>query len=97
LATELASEKPPFVLDVRTPKEHAEGKIDQALNLPVDALRASHGVIPSDRPIVVHCAVGYRGYLAERILRQSGFSDVRNLTGGYRAWQLHQLAQSRSN
>ena len=97
LAKELASEKPPFVLDVRTPKEHGEGNIKQAINLPVDALRASHGVLPSDRPIVVHCAVGYRGYLAERILRQSGFSAVRNLTGGYRAWQLHQLAQSRSN
>jgi len=89
LAAELASENPPLVVDVRTPKEHAAGRIDHALNLPVDNLRAlPAGVLPQSRSIIVHCAVGYRGYLAERILRQSGYCDVRNLTGGYRAWQL---------
>lgn len=97
LAAELASAQPPLVLDVRTAKEHAAGKIDSAggVNLPVDTLRETHGTLPSDRAIVVHCAVGYRGYLAERILRQLGHANVRNLTGGYRSWQMQQLTQAR--
>jgi NADPH-dependent 2,4-dienoyl-CoA reductase/sulfur reductase-like enzyme len=32
---------------------------------------------------VVYCRVGLRGYLAERILLQHGFTHVFNLTGGY--------------
>ncbi len=88
LRAELAGATPPLVLDVRSEKEHAAGKIDSAINIPVDVLRENLGRIPKDRPIVVHCAVGYRGYVAERILKQNGFVNVRNLTGGYRAWSL---------
>lgn len=88
LRSELTSDKPPFVLDVRSPKEHAAGKIDSAMNIPVDTLRDHLGDIPKNRPIVVHCAVGYRGYVAERILKQHGFDGIRNLTGGFRAWSL---------
>ena len=82
----------PLVVDVRTAAEHRAGRIGDAINLPIDELRGSLARLPKDRPIVVHCAVGYRGYLAERILRQNGFNDVRNLTGGHRAWELHASA-----
>lgn len=88
LRAELAGQTPPFVLDVRSPKEHSAGKIDGSTNIPVDALRDRLNEIPKDRAIVVHCAVGYRGYVAERILKQQGFTNVRNLTGGFRAWSL---------
>ena len=93
LSAELASDSKPLVLDVRTPREHAAGKIGDSVNIPVDALRRDHNQLPKDRPIVIHCAVGYRGYVAERILRQLGYSNLRNLTGGYRSWQLHQMAK----
>ncbi len=87
LAAELAAPAPPFVLDVRTPGEHRAARIEGALNVPVDALRGQLERIPKDRPIVVHCGVGYRAYVAEKILRQCGFADVRNLTGGMAAWR----------
>lgn len=88
LAAELKSAKPPFVLDVRSHAELAQGRIDGSEHIPIDDLRQNLAKIPSDRPVVVHCAVGYRGYLAERILVQSGTTDVRNLSGGFRAWRL---------
>lgn len=86
LNLELAGDSSPFVVDVRSPKEHDAAAIPGAINLPIDTLRNSLSEIPRDRPVVVHCAVGYRGYLAERILRQNGFEYVRNLTGGLTAW-----------
>ena len=40
--------------------------------------------------IVVHCAVGLRGYLATRVLEQHrdgrGWGRIRNLDGGMRTW-----------
>ena len=79
----------PLLLDVRTPQEHAQGSIPGAVNVPVDDLRARLGELPRDRGIVTYCQVGMRGYLATRILLQSGFSPVANLGGGYTTWRLH--------
>jgi rhodanese-related sulfurtransferase len=75
-----------FVIDVRTPEEFAAGHIAGAVNIPVDELRARLDKIPHDREIVAYCQVGQRGYLATRILCQSGFS-VANLSGGYETYQ----------
>ena len=43
---------------------------------------------------MVFCQVGLRGYLAYRILKQSGFTDVRNLTGGFKTYSLATGKQS---
>ena len=40
-----------------------------------------------EKPLVVYCQVGLRGYTALRILLQRGFT-VRNLSGGYRNYEL---------
>lgn len=61
----------------------ALGHLAGSLAIPLDALRGRLAELPHDRPIVVHCRSGYRAHLALRILRQHGFSDVRNLTGGW--------------
>lgn len=76
-----------FFLDVRTAEEFALGTIPGAVNIPLEQLRARLQEIPHDRKLVVFCAVGLRGYLAERILRQSGWSDIANLSGGYKTWE----------
>ena len=77
----------PFILDVRTSKEFSEGHIPDAVNIPVDELRSRLGEIPRDREIAAYCQVGQRGYLATRILWQSGFS-VSNIGGGYKTYKL---------
>ena len=62
--------------------------ISQRINIPVDELREHLAELPKDTPIVVTCAVGLRGYLAYRILTQNGFTNVRNLSGGYKTWSV---------
>ena len=74
-------------IDVRTREEFALGTIPGFENIPLDELREHLDELPRERPIVVSCAVGLRGYLASRILLQHGFSDVRNLSGGYTTWR----------
>lgn len=75
-------------IDVRTPHEYQLGSIPGFINIPVDVLREHLDELPKDKPIVVTCAVGLRGYLAYRILTQSGFKNVCNLSGGYKTWSV---------
>ncbi len=77
----------PYLLDVRTPQEFAGGHISGAVNILVDDLRSRLGELPRDRKIAAYCQVGQRGYLATRILLQSGFSAV-NVSGGYKTYLL---------
>ncbi len=71
------------VVDVRTRGEFEAGSILGALNIPVDKLRERLSQIPTGKPVIVFCAVGLRAYVSARILMQSGFSNVRSLSGGY--------------
>ncbi len=75
-------------LDVRTPSEFELGSIEDAINIPLDNLRSRIKELPKDKEIVVLCAVGLRGYLAQRILFGYGFQQVRNLLGGYKHYLL---------
>ncbi|WP_455643128.1 FAD-dependent oxidoreductase [Parabacteroides sp.] len=75
-------------IDVRTRDEYKLGTIPGFINIPVDELREHLDELPKDKPVVVTCAVGLRGYLAYRILVQNGFNNVRNLSGGYKTWSV---------
>lgn len=77
-----------FFLDVRTPEEFAEGSIFGSKNIEVDELRTriSEINVPKDTPIVVNCFVGLRAYLAIMILKSYGFTNLYNLSGGYRTY-----------
>lgn len=77
-----------ILIDVRTTDEYSLGSIPGAINIPVDELRSRLSELPKNKPIVVTCAVGLRGYLAYRILVQHGYKDVRNLSGGYKTWSI---------
>jgi rhodanese-related sulfurtransferase len=83
LKAELAAPRPPLVLDVRTLGEWGKGHLAGARHLPVDDLRFDLEGLPKDRRIVVHCRSGFRAHLAVRILLESGFRDVANVTGGW--------------
>jgi NADPH-dependent 2,4-dienoyl-CoA reductase/sulfur reductase-like enzyme/rhodanese-related sulfurtransferase len=88
---ELSKQQDALVLDVRSPDEHKLGAIPGAVNIPVDELRERLGELASSlkarQTIITYCQVGQRGYLATRILMQRGY-NVKNLSGGYRAYQL---------
>ena len=70
------------LLDVRSPHEFEVWHIPGAVNIPLGQLRASLDQLPKDRPIFTYCKVGFRSYLALRLLVQSGFPEVYNLSGG---------------
>lgn len=75
------------LLDVRDKVEVENGYIDKAINIPVNSLRDRLNEIDKDKEVWIYCQVGLRGYIASRILEQSGFK-VKNLTGGYKSKKL---------
>lgn len=76
-----------FLVDVRKPEEFARGFIKGAVNIPLDELRERLHELPTNQPIYSYCEAGMRGYLAQRILKQQGFGEVYNLSGGYYLWK----------
>ena len=76
-----------LLVDVRTSAEFNEGHISGAVNISVDDIRDQLAALPQDKNIYIYCEAGQRGYLAQRILKQKGYSHVSNLSGGYRLWQ----------
>ncbi|MFD8783224.1 rhodanese-like domain-containing protein [Kitasatospora sp. NPDC059599] len=86
LRTALAGEQPPTVLDVRTCGEREAGSIEGSLHIALTDLPHRLNEIPTDRPLVVHCAGGHRSSIAASLLRHHGRTDVSDLLGGYDAW-----------
>ncbi len=76
-----------YLVDVRNRDEVEQTSlIPGAHNIPLSEIRSKLDELPNDREIVVYCQVGLRGYIAYRILCQTGF-NVRNLIGGYRTYR----------
>ena len=74
------------LIDVRTAEEFGFGSIPTARNINVNQLRERLGELDPNKPVVLFCQIGLRGYLAYRILTQHGFTQVRNLSGGYKTY-----------
>jgi NADPH-dependent 2,4-dienoyl-CoA reductase/sulfur reductase-like enzyme/peroxiredoxin family protein/rhodanese-related sulfurtransferase/TusA-related sulfurtransferase len=83
-----------FLMDVRTPDEYGIGTLDGAVNIPQNEVRGRLTEIPRDRKIVLFCGVGKRAYMSERVLRQNGFEEVYNLSGGMKTYELSTRKQS---
>ena len=79
------------LIDVRTQVEAEKGMIEGAQNIFVNDLRENLDKIDQTAPVYVYCAVGFRGYLAVRNLRNLGY-EAYNVTGGIEAyWRLKRL------
>jgi molybdopterin/thiamine biosynthesis adenylyltransferase/rhodanese-related sulfurtransferase len=88
VAEQLASDSPPFLLDVREPWEWAVSSLaDRGARLiPLDELEDRLGEIPSDLPVVVYCRTGQRSLQAALRIVDAGYGPVSNLRGGLVAW-----------
>lgn len=73
-----------FILDVRESFELTTGSFDNSVNIPLGDLRKRINEVPKDKEIWTYCAVGLRGYLAERFLVQNGYR-VKNISGGFKS------------
>jgi rhodanese-related sulfurtransferase len=78
----------PLLVDVREPEEFAAQRAVGAVLLPISEFAARHEELPKDRPLLVICESGSRSMSATMFLRQRGWTDVRNVDGGTRAWSL---------
>ncbi len=91
LAERLASEDRPVVVDVRTEREWREKRIAGSLNVPLGRLEERAAEIPEDRPVVLHCASGYRSCAAASLLLRRGMQGAADLVGGIAAWEAARL------
>lgn len=79
-----------LILDSRTVEEYEKGTIPGAVNYPLDGLRQHVNYIKSlDKKVIIFCQKGLRGYLAELILRNNGITNVVNIAGGFKVWQMY--------
>jgi rhodanese-related sulfurtransferase len=85
-AEQLDGPEPPDLIDVRTPAEWSEGRIDGAINLPLSQLPSRLDEVPAGRPLVLYCATGYRSAIATSLLQREGFGQAVDLVGGLAAW-----------
>lgn len=74
------------LIDVRSKIERENGYIDGSIHIDVNELRDKISQLDKSKEYWVHCAVGLRAYIAERILKNHGF-NVKNVTGGYRSYK----------
>ena len=89
LAEQIQLQRAPLIVDVRSEKEYAEAHIPGAVNIPYDQLgdRLSEIDAAKADEIVVHCRSGHRAEIAEKVLSEAGYSNVRDLDGHMNAWQ----------
>ncbi len=75
-------------IDVREPYEFEEFNLGAQL-IPLGDIPAKLSDLESHKneEIVVHCRSGGRSGMAQQLMQQAGFTNVRNLTGGVLAWQ----------
>jgi adenylyltransferase/sulfurtransferase len=75
-----------LLIDVREPNEHKIASIPGARLIPLGEFAKHVGELDSAAEIVIHCKSGMRSAKACGILRNAGFTNVRNMKGGILAW-----------
>ncbi len=77
------------IIDARTPREFAGGRIHGAVNIPSQApeFRARLETLDREAIYLVYCAVGARSRPVLGTMRELGFRRVFHLAGGLRSWQ----------
>lgn len=86
LEDELAAGKK--FLDVRTASEFQQGRLKvDTVHIPLNELRERLGELDKSQDYIVSCHSGLRSYIAERILKQAGFS-VKNLDGAFALYKM---------
>lgn len=85
----ISDEENPQIIDVRTPAEYSNGKIEGAINYNIldGSLENNIDKLDPEKPVFVYCAAGGRSSKAAKMLKEKGFKSIIDLKGGYNAWQ----------
>ncbi|HCO18969.1 MAG TPA: pyridine nucleotide-disulfide oxidoreductase, partial [Tissierellales bacterium] len=74
------------VLDIREDIEREIGTIEGSIHIPLGELRGRLDELDRDKTYITLCAVGLRGYIAERVLKDNGYKAL-NLAGGFTTYK----------
>ncbi len=75
------------LIDVRTPGEYADSRIEGSILIPHEALFSRIDEVAEDRDVIFQCAVGVRSALACEIAAAMGRTRCFNMEGGIDAWR----------
>lgn len=76
------------IIDTRKAAQFEKACVDCAVNVPLGDLRAAAKDMDKAKPTIVYCNGGVTGNAAQNVLRNLGFTDVYNLSGGNKNYQL---------
>lgn len=75
------------ILDVRGRSEYESGHIPGATWIPFGYLESRLKEIPTNEPLVIHCAGGNRSPIAYTVLRKHGFVNLFEMSAGFKGYQ----------
>ena len=87
LAAEFLESQELVPVDVRTPAERKAKSIGGSLGVPLNHLTERMHELPRNRPLLVHCAGGYRSSVGASLLQRAGFTEISEIAGGLAAWE----------
>jgi rhodanese-related sulfurtransferase len=73
------------LIDVRTPHEHAAGRIAGGRLIELPSLASEAASIDQGHPVIFYCRSGGRSAMATDAFRRAGY-DAHNMTGGLLEW-----------
>lgn len=73
----------PVVIDVRKRSEFDSQHVEGAINIPLNEINQHLAEFPKDKPFILHCAGGYRSMIAASILKQRGWDNFADVSGGF--------------
>ncbi len=76
-----------LVIDVREQWEYDEGHIPGITLIPMGEIPNRLSEIPTDKEVIVTCRSGNRSGQITDYLRDQGYDNVHNMTGGILAWE----------
>ena len=76
------------ILDIRTPQEFTQGRIEGAINLDFYApnFKESLNALDKSKTYMIYCRSGNRTGKAIGIMKEQNFTEAYNMTGGIGAW-----------
>ena len=82
-----------LIVDVRDKDEWDEGHIPGAMHMSRGTIELDiEGKVPDPNAMIIcHCGGGGRGALATESLQKMGYKNVRNMSGGFKAWKAASL------
>jgi SulP family sulfate permease len=84
----------PPIIDVREPREFRQGRVPQALSVPLPCLLAGEWELPREEAVVLVCRGGRRSLRAACVLHDFGYENVAVLKGGMVAWEAADLLEA---